>query len=49
MNDPTQPHVLVDTYPRPIVDEFGLDSIEGAFFVKNKNDNYILFFKGKVF
>ena len=46
MNDPFQPHILLEDYPRLILDEFGLDSVDGAFYVKTLKENFILFLKG---
>ncbi len=46
MNDPFEPHILLDDYPRLIIDEFGLESVDSAFYFRNKKENFILFFKG---
>ena len=49
MKDPLQPNELMSDYPKLILNEYGLNSIEGGFFVdqnSNLNDNFLLFFKG---
>ena len=48
-NDLTKPNVLIENYPKLMLDEFGLDSVEGGFYVRNliEKDNSVLFFKGK--
>lgn len=47
-NDPTKANDLIRDYPKLMLNEFGLNSVEGGFYVRNQaeKDNFVLFFKG---